>query len=468
MKTDFHKQFRYSLTRRKMLWLSLSTLMAACTEKIPTNTQPTANSSQGALEIWWTKGLTLAEDEAIQKIVKDWQRQSHISANLSFHKQDDILRKLERANQTGNPPDVLYAYKGDLALNPRFAWQGKLVDLADVVEPAKSFYVPTALEAVSFYNNVEKRRSYYALPLSQEATYIFYLRNLVQKAGFSDRNIPSSWDAFWNFWKDIQNALRKKNLDFYGLGIPTSPGNSDTYVFFEHVLQAYNVQLLDHQGNLQLNSANVRQGITRCLEWYTQFYHQGYAPPAATKWLTPDNNRALLNQQVAMTVNPSMSIPISQRNNQDIYFKQLGTTDFPDKPDGSSLEHLVSVNQVVILASSQKQKSAKAFLSYLTQPLVLQDFVKSSGGRFFPVMPEAWPDALWTNTADPHISILAKTLRDRPTRLFHSVQAPAYSQVFQKDVWGNTISRIATQAVTLEQGTDEAIQQIKEIFAAWE
>ena len=147
--------------------------------------------------------------------------------------------------------------------------------------------------------------------------------------------------------------------------------------------------------------------------------------------------------------------------------KQLGTVDFPHKPDGNPLESLVSINQVVILAASQKQKAAKSFLAYLIQPQVLQGFVKSLNGRFFPVMPQAWQDSFWINAADPHIPIQLKTLRDRQTRSFYSVQAPAYSQVFQDDVWGNTISRISTNAITAEQGADEAIQQIKQIFAKW-
>ncbi len=426
-----------------------------------------ANQSNAALEIWWSKGLILAEDEAIQNIVKDWQRKSNSLVNLSFHRQDDIVQKLERAYESGNPPDVLYAYKGDLALNPRFAWEGKLANVSDLIEPIKAAYVPTALEAVSFYNNVEKKRSYFAVPLSQEATYIFYWRDLLQQAALSDRTLPTQWDDFWNYWKGVQDHLHSQDANLYGLGIQSSPRNSDTYIFFEHVLQAYNVQLLDAQGKLQLGS-DVRLGIIHCLDWYTQFYKQGYVPPTATHWSSPDNNQALLNRSVAMTVNCSMSIPVSQRNNEDVYFKKLGTADFPNKPDGNPMEHLVSINQAVILASSQKQQAAKNFLAYLIQPSVLEGFVKGLGGRFFPVMPMAWQDSFWTNAADPHIPIQSKTLRDRPTRTFYTVQAPAYSQVFQKDVWGNAISRIATNTVTVEQGADEAIRQIQQIFSEWQ
>jgi multiple sugar transport system substrate-binding protein len=104
----------------------------------------------------------------------------------------------------------------------------------------------------------------------------------------------------------------------------------------------------------------------------------------------------------------------------------------------------------------------------LIQPQVLQGFVKSLKGRFFPVMPEAWQDSFWTDAADPHIPIQSKTLRDRPTRSFYPVYTPAYSQVFQNDVWGTVISRIATNAITAEQGADEAIQQIKQIFSNWQ
>ena len=385
-----------------------------------------------------------------------------------MHKQDDILRKLERAYQSGKPPDVLYAYKGDLALNPRFAWEGKLADVSDLIKPIEATYVPAALKSILLHNNVEKKQSYYAIPLSQEATYIFYWRNLLQEAGSSDRDIPTDWDQFWNYWKGLQDHLRPHHADLYGLGIQSSPRNSDTYIFFEYVLQAYNVKLLDEQGNLQIDRLDVRAGIIDCLDWYTQFYKQGYVPPAATQWLSPDNNQALLNHNVVMTVNSSLSIPVSQRDNEDVYFKQLSTADFPRKPDGKPLDHLVSINQAVILATSQNQQAAKSFLAYLIQPQVLQGFVKSLRGRFFPVMPEAWQDSFWTNAADPHIPIQLKTLRDRQTRSFYSAQAPAYSQVFQDDVWGTTISRIATQAITVEQGTDEAIQQIKQIFSTWQ
>lgn len=469
--SHFYDRLKFGLTRRRMLWLSLSSLTAACTAQVPTVTRspsPTSTSSNETLEIWWTKGLILEEDKAIQKIVQEWQQQRGIPINLSFHKQDDILLKLERADQAGNLPDILYAYKGDLALHPRFAWEGKLVDLSDVIEPAKAFYGQTALEAVSFYNKNSKKRSYYALPLSQEATYVFYQQQLVEQAGLGDRSIPDQWDEFWNYWKEVQNGLRAQNSEVYGLGIQSSPGNSDTYVFFEHILQAYNVQLLDEQGNLQLHLPDVRAGIIRCLKWYTQFYQQGYVPPTATKWLTPDNNRALLNQQVVMTVNPSMSIPVSQQNNQEVYLQQLGTLELPKKPDGSAIEHLISVNQAVILASSQKQEIAKAFLASLTQPNVLQEFVQSSRGRFFPVMPTISDNAFWTNQADPHLSVLSATMRDRSNRLFHSVQAPAYSQVFQQDVWGQAIHQVATGTTTPEQAADKAIQQIQEIFVAWQ
>jgi multiple sugar transport system substrate-binding protein len=412
--------------------------------------------------------MTLAEDEAIQKVVKAWQGKSNISVNLSFHKQDDILQKLERAYQSGEPPDILYAYKGDLALHPRFAWEGKLADVSDIVEPVKAAYTPAALAAASYYNKVEKKQRYFAVPLSQEATYIFYWRDLLKEAGLSDRDLPTSWDEFWNHWKMVQNRLRPSHADLYGLGIQSAPRNSDTYIFFEYVLQAYNVQLLDKQGQLQLSQPDVRAGIVRCLDWYTQFYQQGYVPPTATQWATPDNNQALLNRRVAMTVNISMSIPVSQREKKDIYFKQLGTAGFPNKPDGNPLEYLVSINQAVVLASSQKQQAAKSFLAYLIQPPVLQDFVRGLNGRFFPVMSAAWQDAFWTDAADPHIPIQAKTLRDRPTRSFSPVQAPAYSQVFENDVWGTVISRVATKAMTAEQGADEAIQRIQQIFSNWQ
>ncbi|MEH2450824.1 hypothetical protein [Nostoc sp.] len=141
------------------------------------------------------------------------------------------------------------------------------------------------------------------------------MTNGSEQIGRSERDIPKDWDGFWEFWKQVQNNLRAKQQkqDIYELGFPFSTGASDTYIFFEHILEAYDVQILDSEGKLLIDDQKVRQKIVQDLDWYAKFYQQGYVPPDALNWLNPDNNRSLLNRLVVMTPNNTLSIPCSVR-----------------------------------------------------------------------------------------------------------------------------------------------------------
>jgi multiple sugar transport system substrate-binding protein len=228
---------------------------------------------------------------------------------------------------------------------------------------------------------------------------------------------------------------------------------------FEQILEAYDVQILDTKGQLRIDDPKVRQGIIDSLDWYAKFYQEDYVPPEAVKWLNPDNNRNLLNRVVVMTPNPTLSIPSAVRQDDDTYRNNLGTIVFPNKPNASSMRHLVTLKEVVLFAQSQNQKIAKDFLTYLIQPEVMGDYLKAAGGRNFPVLKPIWKDSFWTNPADPHISTVAKTLTDGQTRLFYSTQNPAYSLVLEENVWGKALNRIIA---------DEIIARIKQIFEQWQ
>lgn len=445
--------------------LLLSLILVACAKTsrldlLPVNQSPTQSA---ALDIWWDKGYVLEEDEAIQQLINNWKQKSGRKAKLSFYTPDEIVQKAKRASQAGKTPDILFSSRAEY---PRLAWEGKLADVSEVVEPVKSLYYPIALEAAHLYDNVDKKQSYYAVPLHQATIHIFYWKDLLKQAGLSDRNIPKSWNAFWDFWKKAQDRLQsQQKQEIYGLGMPVSIGASDTYYLFEQILEAYNVELLNQQGQLLVDDPTVRQGITESLKWYAQLYQQGYVAPAAVRWLDPDNNRNLLNRVVVMTPNPTLSIPIALRQDPNTYRNKLGILEFPNKPNGKPMRHLVSVRQVVVFAESKNKEVAKDFLTYLIQPETIGEYLKSGGGRYLPAMMPAVKDPFWTSPADPHISTATKTLILGPTRLFYNVRTPAYSLVLEENVWGKALYRIVVDGMSPQQAASEAIERIKQIFA---
>ena len=442
-------------------------LIVACSSTSDLNISPVNRSSpqDRVLEVWWDKGFYPEEDEALQQVLSEWEQETGNQVRLSLHNNDELFLKTERAIQADNPPDVLMNDAADRFLNPGLAWQGKLTDLADLIEPIKDSYSDPVLASVYFYNEREKRRSYYAIPIHIGIPHIFYWRDLLQQVGKSEQDIPQDWDAFWKFWQQVQDQLLTEGV--YGLGLPMSVEAADTDDIFEQILEAYNVEIIDSEGELQVDNSQVRQGIIDCINWYTQFYIQGYVPPKAVKWLNPDNNRSLLNKLVVMTPNQSLSIPAAVKQDKDIYYHQLVTTGYPDKPNGKPMRYIAMIRQAIVLADSNKQKLAKDFLTYFNQPEVLSKYLKAAGGRYLPVNKQILTDTFWTDPADPHISTAIQPFLQEEITLPYTVLNPAYSIVLKDSIWGKALTRVVIDRHSPEQAADEAIAQIKKIFAQW-
>lgn len=448
----------------------LSLIIFSCTNtsKSDLSTFTISSSESPGLKVWWDKGFNLEEDEALQKLIGNWEKQTGKEIKLSLHTNDELPRKLERAFKSDNIPDVLISYNAHTEIIPRLAWEGKLADISDVIEPIKNLYPDTMLQAVDLYNKITKKRSYHAIPIHQATIHIFYWRDLLKQVGRTESDIPKDWDGFWEFWKQIQDKLQTQQKEkIYALGFPFSIGASDTYYLFEQVLEAYDVTILDSQGQLLVDRSDVRQGIIKSLEWYAKFYQQGYIPLEAMNWLDPDNNRNLLNRALVMTPNVTLSIPVAVRQDPDTYFNKLGILEFPHKPSGKPMRYLVILKEAVLFADSKKQKIAKDFLAYLSQPQVTRDYLKAAGGRYLPIIKPVWKDPAWKNPTDPYISTAAKTLIDGETRLYYSAQNPAYTTVMEENVWGKALNRIVMDGIIPEQAADEAIARIKQIFAQW-
>ncbi|KYC43377.1 ABC transporter substrate-binding protein [Scytonema hofmannii PCC 7110] len=469
-----------SLSRRRkrryiLKILIFSLIIGGCSYLSQPKAPPVVNSSENkTLTIWWDKGSNIEEDDALIKLIKDWEKTSGNQAKLAFYSNDKLPERTRRAIQAGNVPDIVMSSSAERELIPHLAWEGKLADVSDVIEPVKNNYSEAALEAVYFYNKSARKRSYYAVPINQLTIHIHYWRDMLKQVGSRESDIPTDWDGFWKFWQQVQDDLKalnppqdKKEL-IYGLGLPFSVAAADTYYTFEQILEAYNVEIVNSQGVLRLDEPSVRQGIIKSLTWYANLYQQGYVPPNATQWLNPDNNRNLINRKVVMTANTTLSIPAAVRQNPDLYRNKVGTLEFPKKPNGEPMRYLVAVNAAILFTNSNNQKEAKDFLTYLIQPETIKTYIKSAGGRYLPVMTPLWQDSFWTNPADPHLSIASKVLMKGQTRPFYFVQNPAYSLVLQENIWGKAIARIVKDSASPQQAASEAIAQIKEIFAKWE
>ncbi|WP_413162785.1 ABC transporter substrate-binding protein [Capilliphycus salinus ALCB114379] len=444
-------------------------LFTGCTTESEPPLISESTTETTALTIWWDKGFTLEEDEALQNLIQNWEKQTGKKVELSFYTTDQLPHKTQRAIQAGNPPDILMSNAAERVLNPKLAWEGQLVDVSDVIEPIQHLYFETSLKTVYLYNNLKQKHSYYGVPISQSNIYISYWQPLIEQAGYTEADIPKDWDKFWKFWRKVQDNLPDNNDEkVYAMAFALSSRAGDTYQLVEHILEAYDVEIINIQGQLQVERPEVRQGIINCLTWLTEQYKAGYVPPDTITWLNPDNNRYILNRMAIMTPNVTLSIPIAVRQDAEVYQNQLRTMEFPKKPSGEPMRYFISVKQAVIFEKSNKQEMAKEFLKYFVQPEVINEYLKTSGGRNLPVHKPLWDDPFWSNPSDPHLSKAVEILTESQTIPYSSVVNPAYSLVYQSNIWGQALDKILVEGQPPEKVTDEAIAEIKTIFESWE
>lgn len=463
-----HHKRLFKFTFLFLLFIFTSVACSTSYEAEKSSVEPSAVNQQ-VLKVWWDKGFNPEEDEALRKLVSNWEKQSGNKIQLALYTTDSLGKKIRRSFQSGDPPDVVMSFKAERSPNSRLAWENKLVDVSDVVEPLKKLYPEPILETVYFYNNVKGKRSYYGIPIHQATMQIYYWRDLLKLSGRSEKDIPRQWDAFWEFWKQVQDDLRaKQKSNIYSLGFTISPEAGDTYYLFEQILEAYDIKIVNSKGELLVDQPQTRQGIIKVLEWYKNFYQQGYIPPTALNWLNPGNNRSLLNREILMTPNSSLSIPVAVRQDPDTYNNKLGILEFPNKPSGKPMQHLTMAEQATILADSKNQELAKDFLRYIVQTEVSKTYLRASGGRNSPVSTTVWEDPFWSDPSDPHISTASKTFTEGRIRYFQISQNPAYSAVLDRNVWGKALNKVIVDNISPEQAADESIKKIKQIFEDWE
>lgn len=451
----------------RLLWFSVGLGLAGCQIATSSNKQSNVEyvNQSNNLSIWWQQGFYPEETDALEKIITEWEQKSGIKVELTIIPQKDILREMDSALISGDLPDIFYAGVADLTIIPRLAWNNQLADVSEVIEPLKNLYSKSVVSGVNYRNNLAGKRSYYAVPIMQSAIHIHYWQDILTEIGLEQQVIPKDWQRFWQFWEQAQENLGKSDqAKMYGIGMPMSL-SLDTYNNFEQFLEAYDVKILDENGELNLDDPLVIENLTAALEQYTSFYKNGKVPPEAVDWDNTGNNVTLLSRTSLMTVNHTLSVPGSQRQDKDIYYQQLSTVKWPNKPSGKPMRFVVEIKQAVVFEKSNKQEVAKQFLSYLTQPQNLQTYTQGAQGRYLPVMPKLFDNPFWKDPADQHIKVALQQLQR--TRPAYQVFNPAYGEVASQNVWGTVIRKIAADSWSSKQAANLAIEKIKKIFADW-
>ncbi|MEN3385859.1 MAG: multiple sugar transport system substrate-binding protein, partial [Hyphomicrobiales bacterium] len=166
--------------------------------------------AQEKLTVWWVKGFYKSEDDALNEAIKKFEAKTGVKVELSQYAVQDMIPKTVAALDSGTPPDVAYADSYDVQVAGKWASEGKLEDLSDILTPMKSAFAPNTIETAFLYSDKAKKKSYYAFPLKQQTMHVQIWKDMLEQSGFKESDIPTTWKEYWSFWCDkVQPGYRK-------------------------------------------------------------------------------------------------------------------------------------------------------------------------------------------------------------------------------------------------------------------
>jgi multiple sugar transport system substrate-binding protein len=432
--------------------------------------------AQDKLTVWWVKGFYKSEDDALYAAIKKYEAKTGVKVELSQYAVQDMNAKSVAALDAGTVPDIAYSDTYDVQTAGKWAFDGKLEDLTDVLAPMKDRFEPVALSTAYLYNDKAKKKAYYAFPIKQQTLHIQYWKDMLAQAGFKESDIPGTWKEYWSFWCDkVQPGIRKATGQrLFGTGFPMGVESTDSFQSFLSWVDAYNVKLVDDDGKLLVGDPKVKAGLVSALTDYTQPYIKGCTPPSSTTWKDPDNNVAFHNKTTVMTHNYTISIAakwLDDANNESLtaeqraagrkaYDELIATAGFPKKPDGSPMTYRTSVKVGVIFEASKNKAKAKDFLKFLMEEDNLRPYVEGALGRWFPVTLASQASPFWQ--ADPHRKAVYNQFK-AGTLPFEFTKNWKFTILNNENAWAKAMNRVVNEKVSVDKAVDELIARIKEV-----
>jgi multiple sugar transport system substrate-binding protein len=428
-----------------------------------------ANAAATTAEVWWAQGFVPEEDAGFKKVVADYGKASGNTIDLSIVPFAPLRQKIVSAVTSGVVPDMLYATPGEITA--LYAWDDKLVDVSDVVESQKEEFVETALLSAYCYNSIEKKRSYYGVPFTMDVLPNHIWRPLIEKAGYKMEDIPKTWDAYYDFFKDVQKKLRAQGMrNVYGMGLNVTTNGGDPNNVYNYFLIAYGGQdIVTKDGKLHLDDPKVREAAIKALTYPATAYKEGFVPPGAINWNDADDNNAFHAKQIVMDLDGTISTEVavlSQGKKED--YDDIVTMGLALSNDGKPVPSQAGPVCGLIPKGAKNVTVAKEFLKFLIQPKVCNEYLKTGLARRVPAMPSIVKgDAWWLDPADPHRVAYVKQALLGPSVPNFWVYNPAYAQVQNEHVFPNGWIDIMKEGMAPQAAADKAFKRVEEIFAKY-
>jgi multiple sugar transport system substrate-binding protein len=424
-----------------------------------------ANAAATTATVWWAQGFAEEEDISIKKIFADYEKASGNTIDYSIIPFAPQRQKIISAMTSGEVPDMFNSNPAEIIA--LFAWDGKLVDVTDVVDTQWEEFNEAALLGAHCYNNVEKRRGFYGVPVTGSVLPLHIWKSLVEKAGYKIEDIPKAWDACFDFFKGVQKKLRAQGVrNVYGIGFQITTNGVDPNALFHYFLLAYGGGgLVTKDGQLHLDDPQVKEAAVKANTYLTNAYKDGFVPPSAINWNDADDNNAFHAKTIVMDIDGTISTEVAiYKNKQD--YDDIVTMGLPLGNDGKPVTSMVQPVNALIPKGAKNVAVAKDFLKYFVRPEINNEWLKTGLGRNTPVMPSIVKKDQWW-FADPHRAAYTQQAVLSPIMTSYWAYNPAHAQIQTEHVWSTAWMDIIQGGMSPEAATEKSFKRAAEIYAKY-
>ncbi len=425
-----------------------------------------ANAQAKTAIVWNNQGFVKEEDDAFKQVVADYEKKTGNKIEYSIMPFTALNQKTISALTSGDVPDLIF-HDAPATILPQNAWSDKLMPVADVVATQKDKLNPSALQCSSFYNQATKSRDFYLCPVKMGATPFHIWGDLVKKAGFDLKDAPTTWDKYRDFFKGMQEPLRKKGMrKIYALGLQvTTVGPNDSTNLYQHFLEANGGgDIVTPDGKLHTDDPKVREAALKTTTWMAECYKGGFVPPEALSWNDADDNNGFHEKLFLMDLDGTISTEVAMIHDPEKYNAAV-TMRLPHRNDGSEMRAFIGPGGGFIPKGAKNSEVAKDFMKYYMQPEVMNANLKTGLGRWVPAITDLCKtDPWWLDPADPHrVAYTSQAIG--ATRPLYNGFNPAWGQVEAEQLFMSTVADVVKNGMTPQAALDKAFKRANEIFA---
>jgi multiple sugar transport system substrate-binding protein len=423
-----------------------------------------ANAAATTSSMWVVQGFIPEEDAAYRAMVADYQKASGNTIDYTIIPFAPMRQKMVSAVASGVVPDAMET--ADFSFLYLNTWNDNLTEVSDIYETQKPAWSANAYDCSFAYNNTTKKRSFYQVPWKSAAVPFHIWQSLVEKSGQKVADIPKTWDAFYDFFRPVQDGLRKQGMrNIYASGLQITATGVDPVNTYNSFMIAYGGQgFITPNGQLHTSDPQVREAAIKAAAKLADAYTKGYVPPVVLNWNDADDNNAFHAKLVVMDFDGSLSTEVALYHDKEQY-NDILTLGLPLSNDGKKLPAQVFTFGVTIPKGAKNPTVATEFLKYAVQPKVLNEYLKASLGRWVIPMPTvAQTDPFWLKE-DVHRRALTNESLFGPTMPVYEAYNPGMARVDAENVMMMTAINVMKNGMTPQAAVDTAFKRVETILA---